>query len=385
LIRHGFNKKLNRGKQILKKTTGISDELSDVLYDSIMERFEFMNQHIPDIEKSIHGWMKTIKEHLDTDVLFVTILEEVYYADKSMNSSTLEYQSLLKKYRQGRDRVLNGPYKGMQRQLKQIIYPALHTLHNLFKTPQIVIRKREAKVLDYERYQELLQKKAEIEPSLKESAEAYESINAQLCEEIPMFLNFCLEYIHIVMEDIVKLQQTFFDESRMTLIELYGAMAMDPMSTTDEITQKYICDMELGGSAEVASRDIKILHKWREDIWENGHFKPNPADKKVNDGLIDVQGGIGAPRLVHSTIDSDYVLRSHVTLQVMHPNVLPDFDYQVKALYPFQAEFEDELDLEIGDIITIITNEERHGSDEWKFGTSGRGQGWFPRNFAERI
>jgi hypothetical protein len=250
-----------------------------------------------------------------------------------------------------------------------------------------VIKKREAKVLDYERYRELLNRNEEIEPSLKESAEAYESINAQLCEEIPQFLNLCSDYIYIVIGDVIKFQQTFFDETRQVLITLFESMNVDPFSTTDSIIQTYMVQMKSGGEAEIAARRIKVIGGWADSLWMDGEY-PQPVSSQsgiLSEKLVDVSDAVGAPRLIHSQIDQDTVLQQRVSFEIMQPTVLPTYDYKVEALYRFEAEFEDELDMEIGDVITVVTDEERHGSDEWKFGISERGQGWFPKNYVQRL
>jgi hypothetical protein len=113
LNRHGLNKKINRGKQILKKTTGISDEVSDQLYNAILERFEHFFEKIGTIEKTIQNWTRSVKEFIDNDITFVALLEEFYHGESSSNPTAQQFRALIKRYRQDRDRIMSGPYADM--------------------------------------------------------------------------------------------------------------------------------------------------------------------------------------------------------------------------------------------------------------------------------
>ncbi|KAJ3099858.1 hypothetical protein HDU96_010540 [Phlyctochytrium bullatum] len=53
--------------------------------------------------------------------------------------------------------------------------------------------------------------------------------------------------------------------------------------------------------------------------------------------------------------------------------------YQVKALFPFSANREDDMSLDTGDILDV----EKEDGD-WIFGALGERRGWFPRNYVEQ-
>jgi hypothetical protein len=202
-----------------------------------------------------------------------------------------------------------------------------------------------------------------------------------LIEEIPIFLQCCCECIDAVLQELLKYQTEFFKESSDLVYKVYQSFSTDEYATTDDISRKYLLDMEYNSMAEIASRDISILSKWRETNWTQGRLKQFPMTDTKN--LIDLQGSIGAPRMLHNSGNGVSILRNTLSFTVMKP--MSSIDFHVRALYPFQAEFEDELDLETDDVVKIISNQERHGSDEWWYGTSNRGTGWFPRNFVELV
>jgi hypothetical protein len=78
-----------------------------------MERFEFFYENMGVIEKSIQNWTKSVKDFMDNDILFVSILEEFYHGDASSNPTAQHFRTLIKRYRQDRDRIMSGPYADM--------------------------------------------------------------------------------------------------------------------------------------------------------------------------------------------------------------------------------------------------------------------------------
>ena len=93
----------------MKNVTGTSGvQTTDEYYNSLLKHFEFLQLNLPAIEKSVQTWIKTLKEYLEQDISFTTLLEDEYVNDRS--GMYVNYYQMVRQYRQSRDQLLAGPW-----------------------------------------------------------------------------------------------------------------------------------------------------------------------------------------------------------------------------------------------------------------------------------
>lgn len=69
----------------------------------------------------------------------------------------------------------------------------------------------------------------------------------------------------------------------------------------------------------------------------------------------------------------------HRSCALSHTHTVPNY----KALYNYKAQNEGDLELLIGDWVTL--KETPYGGDWWRGAVEGRGEGWFPKNYVKYV
>ena len=120
-----------------------------------------------------------------------------------------------------------------------MILPALEKLLLRFREPAIIMKKRQAKLLDYERVQEMKKNGEVPDKALVESADAYMSINDQVKEELPVFLSLVSEYIYSIMLQLHQIQSSLYETLWHNIHHLSEDLNLN--MTTQEIPKEFEC------------------------------------------------------------------------------------------------------------------------------------------------
>ena len=72
-------------------------------------------------------------------------------------------------------------------------------------------------------------------------------------------------------------------------------------------------------------------------------------------------------------------VHSCILLHVLHVSAVPNY----KVLYNFKAQNDDDLELAVGDWVTL--RETPLGGNWWRGTVDGKGEGWFPKNFVKYV
>ncbi|KAJ3035762.1 hypothetical protein HDV00_003433 [Rhizophlyctis rosea] len=448
---HGITKKWVRGTHQLKQATGLGDmeATSDALYDALVERMDLQFQSVQQLMKDLAFWVRSVKEYFNLQETIATSLEEIYAIPSDASPTQQDQIDLISEYRKACARISIGPWKDADSKIRTTINPALETLMNRFKEPQLIMRKRDKKLLDFDRAKGMKAKGELVEKALLESADAYTSINAQLVEELPKFLDLVSQYMDIVVRHIAEIQQGVFLDIETEM----GGVAERVRGRSGEwreeggggegggIVEGYLGCLEEGGALEVLTRSIGIMEGWREFMWASGtnHAVPsgdsgrasrvlkrrslqrnssymdddirrNVLMRKVSDtsatafsrsgsvdgrrtpNLIDYEDETttSTPPLSPQILSPDLLTPSPFFTSVSAPAHLgpssssPQFyggrtvDLTAVAIYPFQAELEDEVDLEVGSVVRVerVGGRDEGDEGEWVWGVvEGGGAG----------
>ncbi|KAH6587028.1 hypothetical protein BASA50_000075 [Batrachochytrium salamandrivorans] len=455
---HGISKKLGRSAQQLKKKTGLTDgSTSDLVYDVLADKFSKQHELALQLQREIVLWLKTMKEYIEYEESMAVSLDELYYIDSIPASSvgtidSIDYPGLIKRYRTACGRLLTGPYRDAETQVRLVMIPAMDELLDNFKAPLLIMRKRDAKMLDYDRANSLRVKGDVVDKLLADSADTYTSINAQLIEELPLFMNLVISYVHEILVEIIMLQTNMYQSIRQIVVPLADALQISMHETTEDILRRFREHMRAGGPVDLATRDVLLLHQWRSSIWgyddvahtaamglfDSPDRKPASAsdyrsgydpgyDSPPNGALVNFTGSAPAPRQLRRDVDTDAILRRNmlVTHTMLAPTLAPiptssahqnklthsheqdrsvngysgvnggqmDDPYsidpfEVVAMYPFTAEFADEVSMQSGMTMIVyrVGGRDETGDDWWYGeavldGVSTGTFGWFPKSF----
>jgi hypothetical protein len=284
-VMHGITKKINRGTQQLKMVTGLVEESQhDETWDQIISRFDYQYKGFQNLDKLLAAWIKSVKDYLEYKEALVLAWEEVYAAGLGHPSIPRPTQELdiLKKYRQAAFQLANQAWKEAETSLKASIKPALVQALSAYRDPLLIIKKRDAKKLDFERLQGLKARGEPIDKSLLESAEAYESLHAQLLEELPLFTTIMSEVMDSITVKIAELQKSVFEQIRTVFKRLGGfeSLLEDALNSVtvnekhEHILDEYRSNFQVDGVLESKAKDISLFTRWKAEIF-GGYFVSN--------------------------------------------------------------------------------------------------------------
>lgn len=83
-------------------------------------------------------------------------------------------------------------------------------LEGMFDMPHRIMRKRQSKLLDFERVVGIKGKGEKVDRKDSEDASEFEAIHVQLMEELPAFFDLIELYMSICIDELVNVQATFY-------------------------------------------------------------------------------------------------------------------------------------------------------------------------------
>ena len=269
-VMHGITKKLSRGTQHLKKVTGLTDDsTSDQNYNQLSERFTKLSECLVQFQKEVFVWLRTIKDRFEAEDTFSNCLEDVYFMEYYANQSRTH--PLVKQYRIACSKFRLGLFSEVEMKCKTVISPSIDKLLMRFKEPQLVMKKRDAKLLDYERAQEIRAKGEQVDKVLAESADAYTSINAQLIEELPQFFSLVSNWANQVLLVLIKVQMEVHEHILKHILPLEKALSLGMDHSVQQIVSSFEEQFSVVGCPlEVQTRSISLMEHWRDDVWGTG-------------------------------------------------------------------------------------------------------------------
>ncbi|KAL1920032.1 uncharacterized protein VTP21DRAFT_1178 [Calcarisporiella thermophila] len=446
-IVHGINKTITRRAQQFRYTVGLQEVTVDAFYNALVEKFEYQQNQIRQLARDLQTWLRFVKEYLEVAEQYSMVLEDFYILEPGKNNSEQHAKSVerVREYRRCVTGITTGSGRDLDTAIKTIIFPTLDALLNLYKSPIQVMRKREKKLLDYDRVQAIRAKGEKVDRNLKESADAYLSIHAQLLEELPRFLALTTEYYDAVVGEIARIQSKFYKDMASRLESRLGnADMLMPLRGLEETIEFadiareygekiYEVDEYLAGISvlqrrgSVSGSGISSLYEWRSSSpmvnaadWSLGGervLRRQNTASSVATSLSDssgfgLNGELGErnyPSLRRTSSQTSSTLAPTPTPSVLTngagngdnewERMVPGALFRCRANFPYDRTGDTELDLEVGAIMDVIhVHEDTTGaggdksSDEsaWWYGMRVNGTragecGWFPAGFCSRL
>ncbi|KAF9974857.1 hypothetical protein BGZ73_001672, partial [Actinomortierella ambigua] len=218
---HGFNKKFARTAQQLRQAVGGSEVTVDILFEALLEKFNLQQKLILDFAKYIRAWLVSMKLYFDNQEAMATTLSEVYTLAPIYSNSEMDASVRVKKYHQELAQFSRTIGRELESQLKRTVYKSIDNFLKLYSGPLQVMKKREKKLLDYDRVREAKDRGDTIDKHMEESAAAYTAINAQLIEELPKFMGLMTQYFDRIVMEFGKIQVFFYEKVKTKLLTFY--------------------------------------------------------------------------------------------------------------------------------------------------------------------
>jgi hypothetical protein len=326
----------------------------------------------------------------------------------------------------------------MQEQtIKTSIHPTLQLLISKYKHPLQLIKKREQKLLDYNRYKSSTVTSASntagpngaVDKALEESASQYESLNAQLVEELPKWLELVRTYMEIVWGHVASVQAKVYEDVFLKLEGVWenvvrvrsqhdgrrGSISTSNTGTAsangrvvemweNEMRKKCLGpDSSSGGGLDERIREMSTLERWRVEVWDGwvtnclirseGSTYGASATKSFSYSHDDDQQ---LSALSHDRSDGDPVWPWDNDECTYNPSFGGSVRKRVVVQYEFQPELDGELELPIAGMELDVDwvggrwCETGEGNEEWWHGwyyvkDSEVKMGWFPGSYVMEV
>ncbi|CAG8468614.1 10049_t:CDS:10 [Acaulospora morrowiae] len=232
------NKK--RNEAVIKHATGIAKPTEDELYNVYLQKFRKLEQQGKQLSLDIKEWVKSVKVFFEDQQRFATAIEEFLLHEVSNENA--EYIKKITEYKNAVGGLASSCGKEMEEAIKKVVYPQIDKFLARFKAPTTVMRKREKKILDFDRANAIKARGATPDKSLQQSADAYVSISAQLREELPEFFKLMTQYFDIIVQEFIKIQARFYQQMDMDFRQYYckfvDSQALELISNDRELVLK---------------------------------------------------------------------------------------------------------------------------------------------------
>ncbi|KAJ3200350.1 hypothetical protein HDU82_008985 [Entophlyctis luteolus] len=451
---HGISKKFTRGIEELKHVTKVVDGTRDEEYDEASDKFHAQHTKLLTLQRDVMAWLKSVKDALEAQEMLAASFEEVYMVGglpgfsaanvptNNVNSAPTSTGGILAGVRS------IGNWTNMRRKnpdvsesdVRSRIAPSLQALFSRLKEPILLMKKRDNKLMDFDRVKRMHTKGEAVDKALEDSATEYKSINAELILELPKLTALIVKFVDFVVLELARIQTRVHEQVMSELQIVVGAFEGGSRNGWIDIVEEYkgttLSDQDLANRIW----DIGILERWRDEVWRNDEsiegartgstgfrlgssslYKPASSRGSISrvsragTESIKTTRTIADDSTVSSTIPtsnarrfsymSPMLGRGHLAEAISsvgnNSNANADTyaspgGFAAEALYRFAAETEDELEMQAGDVVWITATSGRNGdedNEDWWYAIQAGGggsvrtrvrdgkEGWVPRNY----
>ncbi|KAI7869660.1 hypothetical protein BDF14DRAFT_1994343 [Spinellus fusiger] len=187
-------------------TTGLSAEpTQDAVFDVLHWQFEAQQENARQWMQAIQEGGQQMKKTVEDLYTFLGHLETFYSTWESVRDKSVERVQSIHQATQTLSYTISHQVDTL---IQDYMCHRVEAFLKLFETPSQVIRKRSKKLLDHDWVRDMKAKGDVPDKATQASADTYQSINAQLIDELPKFLALTRRYFVIIEEDHQKVQKT---------------------------------------------------------------------------------------------------------------------------------------------------------------------------------
>jgi len=330
-------------------------------FNEVCRKYELYQRNLKGLIKEVRSFIIFVKEFIQSQLKIAMDMEDVYLLSSHPRPPLYPAFKDFKRF-------LNEPdVYTLETELDAKFFKHTDILLSLFEEPDRLILKRNRKQLDFDRCRDTEKRGEKIDKRLKENADAYVALNAQLIDELPPFLNFASLYLQRAVVELMQIQTRFYESMSSKMNRLCDR---HEIVTNVNIVEDYFTKI-----ADAASKapELTIISNW------------NKAKVNLDQGS---QAVIRKPstKIATQMPKSDSLaeqVESSTAQSPIIPAPTPQYSL-VKALFDYEGEKDDELSFKKGEIIKIMEWQ----TDEigWLSGELNGKFGFLPKNFVtERL
>lgn len=218
-------------------TTADAEESSMAVYAEYSKRFYALLELVSGFGQHCSSWAHQMREAYEGQLKVLIAMRRVYRLhveeegpDGSMRvrasrDAARKEESLMTSYIRLQRVVLTQDWQQLDTDIRATIVPMTVQIHQMFEAPRMVMGKRDERQADYHRYRQALQTGRQVERRVLEGANGFIALNAQLVEELPLFIAGVQTLLDVGVQALARLQAGHFDQVRNRALDFWGDVA----------------------------------------------------------------------------------------------------------------------------------------------------------------
>nr|XP_044989020.1 rho guanine nucleotide exchange factor 37 isoform X2 [Jaculus jaculus] len=237
---HTLSKKTTRLSHMLKQEAGLVPRTEDKEFDGLEERFQWVLLCVTELKSNMAAYL----ENLEAFLRF-----RPHECGVDIPGGPAEQYSSL-----ARD-LQHEVFMEFQR-LEGLVWQPLCSLASVLVGPQNLIKKRQDKLLDFERVEEKLLEAGTITYEEEASRHTYQALNSLLVAELPQLNQLVMQWLGQIVRTFVALQKDLADQA---LQKAESSMAQLPHQHISEPDFRKLLE-------DTLDRTSGQLHSFRESL-----------------------------------------------------------------------------------------------------------------------
>lgn len=206
-------------------------------YTLLLKQFQAMQGHVAQLAAQCTGWTVSLRDTYEGQIKVMRAMRRTYRLQleemgpdgvlrAKVNKEALKTEErLIARYVKLLQTMLAEPWRQVDRNVRLTMLPLVVKITDLFESPQLVVLKRDERQADYQRYRYNLLAGKQSERKVLESANGFIALNAQLVEELPLFLQGVQALLEVAVRTFARLQAAHFEEIRNQTLAFWKDVA----------------------------------------------------------------------------------------------------------------------------------------------------------------
>ncbi|CAG8518862.1 10765_t:CDS:10 [Diversispora eburnea] len=371
----------------LKHAAGFIKATEDELYNAHVEKFKNLEQRGKQLSLEIKEWVKTVKAFFEDQQRFAGAIGDFYTLGSNKNNS--EYKKIVE-YKNAVGGFASTCGKEQEEAIKKVIYPQIDKYLALFKAP------------------------AAPDKTLQQSASAFESISAQLHEELPEFFKLMIQYFNIIIQEFTKIQSRFYHQLGLEFGQYFrkfvNSQKLEEISYDRELIwekfdviseyhdQFYIKEkiedelealvtIKKSSVTEIKKTEPSVSPKKAEDLVRSDSFDDSSFNFRT---IKQKQQKLGVHKKYLTDSELDRRQSSDAEDEIFYDSLTgggeeedEDALFYVVATYENKSKYSRELNFKKGDLLKVIHIDD---TEQWWFGINeDKEKGWIDPAYVDRL
>ncbi|KAF1815918.1 Dbl homology domain-containing protein, partial [Eremomyces bilateralis CBS 781.70] len=223
---------VNRRAEKLKQQVGLSNSAIDADYDKLSQRFGGHFFQLQIVMRDVENYIREVQAYVSRYGHFLSASE--HFLGFDIQNQHPEEQSHFVIFARTVREVIAVALPEHTAKIRKSVIEPIQTLWQLHENPQQLMRKRKKRVVDYAKWNAMVERGEAPDKKLRDAADQFKAINETLKDELPKLYDLSSKLMKVCLENFIELQKQWQDTWMRKL---------EPAAREPQITDDYSSDM----------------------------------------------------------------------------------------------------------------------------------------------